>query len=91
MSIKTIINRIVLISSLLILTISYTQAGALLTVTLDDTQSSKITWQCADTTECVERIIARVEEHGYCDERVQEIKITKVFIDGFDDPIKTVY
>ncbi len=62
-----------------------TFAGALLTVTLDDGQSSKITWQCEDVTECVERIITRVEEHGFCDERVQKIEIVKKHIPGLDD------
>ena len=62
-----------------------TFAGALLVVTLNDGQSSKITWQCEDVTECVERIITRVEEHGSCDERVQKIEITKTHIPGLDD------
>ena len=60
-------------------------AGAILTVTLADEQSSKIVWQCADITECVERIITRVEEHGACDKRVQKIEIVTRFIPGFDD------
>ncbi len=79
------IIRNITLATIMLLGLNYIHAGALLTVTLGDSQLSKITWQCADVTECVELIITRVEEHGSCDERVQEIKISKTFIEGFDE------
>lgn len=60
-------------------------AGATLIVTLNDAKSSQLTWQCEDVTECVERIITRVEERGTCSNTVKKIEITQTHIPGFDD------
>ncbi len=75
----------IIILTLLLSVSKYAISGAVLTVTLGNEQSSKITWQCEDITECVERIITRVEEHGACDKRVQKIEITSQHIPGLDD------
>ncbi len=79
-------KKLQIIILILLLSISkYTISGAILTVTLADEKSSVISWQCEDITECVERIVTRIEEHGSCDKRVKKIEIVSKHIPGFDD------
>jgi hypothetical protein len=71
--------------SLLILA-TQAAAGGRLSVFLNQNGiERKITWQCEDLEECIERLQSRIESKGECDLRVNKIVLERIHIPGLDD------
>lgn len=65
---------------------TFAYAGAKMTVHLEENQATKtVVFQCADLTECAERIQDRLESEGGCDSRVKKVEFESVYIPGFSD------